>query len=166
VNVKSLLSWLATFVAALVVGGAGVLFVATLGLILIEWIAFPLALVVGGLLAALSAGWVGNWQADDGSRTRLASAIAVVEAAALALALVVLVSARLREALLGPLLGLVAFCSLLLAAIAAVATWGYRRPANRPLTGDLTLTLTLLAVATIGVPTVVLLAAFSGLGGA
>ena len=163
---KSLFAWFATFIAALVVGGIGLLLVATLGLIVVEWIAFPLALVVGALLAALSAGWVGTWLAGDGSRTRLVAVIAAVEAVGLALVLAVLVSAAFRDALLGPIIGIVVVCSLLLAATATVATWGYRRPAKPLPMGDLSLTLTLLVVAAVSVPAVVMLATVVGLGGA
>jgi hypothetical protein len=65
----TMLGRLATFLAALVGGGAGLLLVLPLGLVVVEWVVFPTALAVGALLAALAAGWVGTWTAGDGTRT-------------------------------------------------------------------------------------------------
>ena len=160
-----MLGWLATFLAALVGGGLGLVLILPLGLAGIEWVVFPLALAVGALLAALAAGWVGTWLAGDGTRTRLAPVVVVTEATGLALALVVLGSTALRGTLLGPVIGVAGVGSLVLATAASAATWAVRRPAAAP-GRDLTLTLALLALAVVGVPAVVALASLAGLTGA
>ena len=156
---------LATFLAALIAGGLGLLLVLPLGLVVIEWVIFPTALAVGALLGALGAGWVGTWMAGDGTRTRLGAAVAAAEAAGLALALVVLGSAALRGALLGPVIGIAGACSLALAIAASMATMIFRHPAGGP-QRDVALTLALLALAVVGVPAVVTLAGLAGLTGA
>jgi hypothetical protein len=160
-----MLRWLAVFLAALVGGGLGLVLILPLGLIVVEWVVFPTALAVGALLAALGAGWVGTWTAGDGTRTRLGPAVVAVEAVGLALALVVLGSASLRSALLGPVIGLAGVAGLILAVAASVATATLRRAAGGR-QRDLALTLALLALAAAGVPAVVALAGLAGLTGA
>jgi hypothetical protein len=157
--------WLATFLAGLLSGTLGLLLVLPLGLVVIEWVVFPLALAVGALLAALAAGWVGTWLARDGTRTRLAAVVVASEAAGLALALVVLGSPAFRQAILGPVIGIAIVSALLLAIVASTATMVYRRPRGEA-RRDLVLTLGLLALAVVGVPAVVALAGLAGLTGA
>jgi hypothetical protein len=161
----TLVRWLATFLAALLGGGTGLVLVLPLGLVVVEWVILPLAMAVGAVLAALAAGWVGTWTAGDGTRTRLAAVAGAVEAAGLVLVLAVLGLATLRAALLGPIAGIAALASLVLAMVAATATWACRRPAGAP-QRDLALTLALLALAAGGVPAGVALAALAGLAGA
>jgi hypothetical protein len=157
--------WLATFLAGLLGGGLGLLLVLPLGLVVIEWVIFPLALAVGALLAALAAGWVGTWLARDGTRTRLVAAVAASEAAGLVLALVVLGVPAFRQALLGPVIRITVVAALVLAIVASTATLTYRRPRGEA-RRDLALTLVLLALAVVGVPAVVALAGLAGLTGA
>ena len=157
--------WLATFLAGLLGGMLGLLLILPLGLVMIEWIVFPLAQAVGALLAGLAAGWVGTWLARDGTRTRLEAVVAATEVAGLVLALVVLGWPAFRQAILGPVIGIAMVSALTLAIVASTATVAYRRPraeAGR----DRALTLALLALALVGVPVVVVLAGRAGLTGA
>jgi len=157
--------WLATFLAGLLGGALGLLLVLPLGLVVIEWVVFPLALAVGALLAGLAAGWVGTWLAGDGTRTRLVVVVAASEVAGLALALVVLGVPAFRQVILGPVIGIAIVSALVLAIVASTATMVLRRP--RAESGrDLAVTLALLALALVGVPAVVILAGLAGLTGA
>jgi hypothetical protein len=117
------LRWLATVLAALLGASLGLLVVLPLGLVVIEWVIFPTALVVGALLAALAAGWFGTWSAGNGTRTRLGAVIATAEGVGLVLALLVLGSAAGRGALFGPVIGIAGVASLVLAITASTATW-------------------------------------------
>lgn len=156
---------LAIYLAGLIGAGLGLLLILPLGLVVVEWVVFPLALAVGALLAALAAGWVGTWLAGNGTRTRLAPVVAITEAVGLGLALIVLGSAALWTVLFGPVIGIAGVASLVLAIAAGTATGVWRRPATAP-HGDRAATLILILLAIVGAPIVVFLASLAGLTGA
>lgn len=160
-----LLYRLGTFVAAWVGSLIGLVLVLPLGLIVMEWLIFPLALVIAALLAALSAGWAGIYLANDQTQTRLVPVIGVTEVAGIGVALLFLLLVRLGMASFGPLVGPIALFSLVLTLTATMATWRFRAPQqNRG--GEVKLTVTLLVLAVVSVPVVVFLASLLGLAGA
>lgn len=136
-----------------------------LGLIVIEWLIFPLGLVIAAVLAALSAGWVGTYLAHDQTWTQLAPVIGVTVAVAVGVALLFLVFVRLGMTGFGPLIIPVVIFSLILALSASIATWRFRRP-QQDKRGDVRLTVALLVLAVASVPSVVFLASRLGLAGA
>jgi hypothetical protein len=156
--------WAGTALAALLGAGVGVFFVLPLGLIVVEYVIFPLALGVGAILASLAAGWTGNRLAADRSRTLLMRVVWTTELVALVLAVIFLANAALRLVLLGPVFYPGLFCAIALALTATIATGRFRTrhiPAN-----DGRLTLWLLVLAVVSVPVVIFLASLAGLAGA
>ncbi len=117
-----------TFIAAWCGGLVGLVLVLPLGLLVIEWLILPLALVIAALLAALCAGWVGTYRAKDATQTQLLPVIGITVATAAAIALLFLSLVWVGAAGFGPLILPVMMFSLLLALSAKVATWRYRRP--------------------------------------
>ncbi len=93
-----------TLVAAWLGSTIGLFLVLPLGLIVIEWLIFPLALAVAALLAALSAGWAATFLARDQTQTRLLPVIGVTEVAAVGIALLFLIMVKLGVAGFGPLI--------------------------------------------------------------
>jgi len=78
--------WLAVFVLALAVSVSGSLPVFALGLIVHEAVSNTLAILVQGLLAAISASWLADLFRVEGARSRLLSVVAATETAAAVLA--------------------------------------------------------------------------------
>jgi hypothetical protein len=150
--------------AALLGAAVGVFFVLPFGLIVVEYIIFPLSLAVAAVLASLAAGWVGNRLAADHTRTQLLPVVWATLAAAVVLAVLFLANAALRLVILGPVFypGLV--CALVLALAATIAAGRFR--GRQTAGGDIRLTLLLLVAAVAGVPLVVFLAWLAGLAGA
>lgn len=143
----------------------GLFLVLPLGLIVIEWLIFPLALVIAALLAALSAGWAGTYLASNQMQTRLVPVIGVTEIAGIGVALLFLLLVRLGLASFGPLIVPIALFSLVLTLTATIATWRFRGPQQNS-GRDAKLTVTLLVLAVVSVPVVVFLASLLGLAGA
>lgn len=154
-----------TFIAAWCGSLVELLLVLPLGLLVIEWLILPLALVIAALLAALCAGWVGTCRAKGATQTQLLPVIGVTVATAAALALLFLSLVWVGVASFGPLIIPVVMFSLLLALNATHATWRYRRP-TQDRRGAVKLTVTVLVLAVLSVPLVVMLAARFGLAGA
>jgi hypothetical protein len=158
------------FVAALAGSLLGVLAIFPLGLVASEFVVYPLAAAIGGLFAALAAGWAGTLLAADRSRTRLLQAVGAAEVtaavvAALLLAYLVLAGRLLPRVLaVAPILLAVA-CAMVLAAGATAAAWRYRT-ADRRLAGDVRLTIAVLVLAVAGVPAVLFVASLFDLTGA
>ena len=154
-----------TFLAGFVASVVGLFFVLPFGLIASEYVIFPLAMAVAGLLAAIAAGWTGNLMAGDGTRTHLYHTAAAVEVAAAAIATVVLIAAAVTGSLFGPWFYIALFCSVLRAIAAAAAVWRFRVPPN--MAGrEWARTGLLLAIAIAAVPVVIFLAWLAGLTGA
>jgi hypothetical protein len=156
--------WLGTALAALVGAGVGVFLVLPLGLIVVEYVIFPLALFVGAVLASLTASWVGNRLAPDATRTHLLRVLGVTLAAAAVLAVLFLANAALRLVLLGPVFYVGVFSTAALALTATLSTARFRSP--RAASSDARLTVMLLVLAVLSVPTVIFLAWLAGLTGA
>lgn len=143
----------------------GLVLVLPLGLIVAEWLIFPLALAITALLAALSAGWAGTFLADDQTQTHLLPVIGVTEAVAVGVTLIFLIMVRLGMASFGPLIVPAVIFSLILTLSASVATWCFRRP-KQSIGSEVKLTVTLLVLAVVSVPSVIFLASLFGLAGA
>lgn len=156
---------LGTLVAGWLGSLLGLVLVLPLGLIVVEWLIFPLALLIAALLAALSAGWAGTYLARDQTQTNLVPVIGITAALGVGLALLFLWLVRMGRANFGPLIVPVLIFSLILALSAAFATW-YSRTVQQHRGRALRLTVILLVLALISVPGIVFLAARFGLAGA
>lgn len=154
-----------TLIAAWVSSLIGLFLVLPLGLIVVEWLIFPLALVIAALLAALGAGWAGTYLARDQTQTLLLPVISTTVEMAAGLALFFLLSVWAGLTSFGPLVMPVLFLSLVLALSATFATWRFRGPQQNRRTA-VRLTATLLVLAVVGVPGVVFLASLLGLADA
>lgn len=155
---------LGAFLAALVGSALGLFLVLPLGLIATEWVIFPLALGVAALFAALAAGWAANWLAAGGPRTRLAQVVVATVVVAAVMAAILLATTAFRQALLGPVGYIGLFCALALALAATLATGRFRTPERA--SGEVLLTVGLLALAVLLVPGVLFVAWLAGLTGA
>lgn len=156
---------LTTLAAGWVGSLVGLILILPLGLIVLEWIIFPLALMIAAILAALGTGWAGTYLAHDETRTRLEPVVGSTVVVAVVLALLFLVLVSVGVASFGPLFVPALLFSAILALSASIATWRYRRPRQNS-AGDGRLTVALLVLATVSVPCVVFLAASFGLAGA
>jgi hypothetical protein len=159
-----LLFWGGTLLAALLASTLALLLLLPLGLIVVEYVAFPLALGVAALLAALAASWMANVLARDQTRTEILRVVVGVELLAAAVAALFLSEAG-REAILGPLAYVAGICALALAAGATVATARWRTTL-REKRADIRLTWGLLLLVAVSVPLVLAVAALLGLTGA
>ncbi len=156
---------LGTFVAGWLGSLLGLFLVLPLGLIVVEWLIFPLALVIAALLAALSAGWAGTYLARDQMQTNLIPVISITAVLGLGLALIFLWLVRVGFASFGPLLTPIALLSLMLSLSATLATWHFRT-SQQARGNAIKLTIILLLLAIISVPSIVFLASSFGLAGA
>lgn len=116
-------TWLAAWLGSLI----GLFLVLPLGLIVIEWMVFPLALIIAAVLAGLSAGWTGTLLARDQTQTQLLPVIGCTILTGIGLAAIFLVLVQVGIANFGPLLVPIAIFSLILSLSAAVATWRLRQ---------------------------------------
>lgn len=137
------------FIAAVVGGMIGALPVATLGLMVPAYVILPLALLAGGLLSGISAGWAANVLAPDRTRSILlpiagvsATAGAVVAVAGIVLS--VAGAGRVFPNLFSALL----LSMAIIATGASFAAWHFRRIDGR-LTRDLLITIGLLGAAAV-----------------
>jgi hypothetical protein len=158
------LAWLGILVAALVISITSLFLLLPLGLIVVEFINFPLALGVTALLAAIVASWAGNFLARDQTRTNILRVVGVTEIVAAVITLVFLIGS-IRDALLGPLI-YIGLISALVLALSATAATSFFRITAQDSKGEIRLTLGLLALAIISIPLVIGLASLFGLTGA
>jgi hypothetical protein len=91
--------------------------------------------------------------------------IGVTEVVGIGMALIFLIMVRLGLASFGPLIVPAVIFSLILALSASVATWRFRR-SKQSLSSEVKLTVMLLVLAVVSVPSVVFLASLFGLAGA
>jgi hypothetical protein len=160
-----LLFRLGTLVAAWLGSIIGLILVLPLGLIVAEWIIFPLALAIAALLAALGASWTGTFLTQDQTETRLLPVIEVTEIVGIGMALIFLLMVRLGVTGFGPLIVPAVIFSLILTLSASAATWQFRSP-KQGTGSEVKLTVMLLVLAVVSVPSVVFLASLFGLAGA
>lgn len=137
------------FIAALVGGMIVALPVAVLGLVVPEYVTQPLALIAGGLVSGISAGWAANLLAPDRTRSILLPIAEVSVATGGVIAAAGMVFSMIG---LWPVFPNV-FSALLLSMIiisisASVAAWHFRSIVGR-LTRDILTTLGLLGVAAV-----------------
>ena len=157
--------WLGTLLAAWIGSSIGLFLILPLGLIVMEFISFPMALGFAALLAESSASWAGTRLATDQTQTRLLAGVGVAEITAVAIVLLFLTNASLRERIQGPWIGIGALCSFMLAFSASMATWHFRE-SRQGARGQGRLALILLGLAVLLVPIVIWVASRFGLTGA
>lgn len=159
-------SWLAIFMAALAGSLVGVFVILPLGLIVAEMVVYPLALSIAGLLAALSATWVDRRLARDAGQARLWPTVGLTEAcASLLIAASIFTASRARMTIWEPVAAPATFSSVVLAITATVAAYHCRGFVQSP-QEDKRITIGLVVLAVLAVPTVVIAAALAGLAGA
>lgn len=138
------------FIAALAGGMIGAMPVGTLGLVVPFYVIMPLALIVGGLVSGISAGWAANLLAPDRTRSILLPIVGVSVAAAPVAVVIagigLFVSRVLRVST--NLFSILLLSMAILAASASVAAWRFRRTNGR-LKRDLLITLGLLGAAPV-----------------
>ncbi len=131
-------------IAALVGGMAGALPVATLGLVVPEYVTVPLSLIAGALVAGISAGWAANLLAPDRTRSMLPAIAGISVAAGAVVAVAGLGLSAAGASLVFPNRFSMLLLSMAVIAIGvSFATWHFRRIDGR-LTRDLLTTLGLL----------------------
>ncbi len=137
------------FIAALVGGMVGALPVAILGLVVPEYVTLPLALIVGGLVSGISAGWAANVLAPDRTRSILLP-IAGVSVAAGAVVAVASIGLSMGGAwrVFPNLFSSLLLATAIIATGASFAAWHFRRIDGR-LGKDLLITLGLLGIAIV-----------------
>ena len=155
---------IASFVAALIGGLIGLMLLLPLGLILPEFLVFPLAHGVAGAIAALCAGWTATLMSRDGTPTRLAPVMVAVVCTSVLLA-IVLVGAGSVRSLLGPLI-IPAVISAILTAVVAAGVASHYRSRTATASAERRLTLAAVGVIIVLVPAVVFAASVLGLAGA
>jgi hypothetical protein len=160
----SITSMAGTLIAALAGSVVGIFFVLPLGLVVSEFVIFPLAVGVAAILSSLAAGWTANALSRDGTRTHLAQVVLTTEAVAALLAVLFLANAALRLVLLGPIIYVALFCVAALAIASTISTGRLRSEQRNGRDG--LLTLGLMAVAILSIPATIFLAWLAGATGA
>jgi hypothetical protein len=153
-----LLVWLPTQIVSL--AAATLLF--TLGLILIEFLLYPLALGISALLAGLTAVWASNRVVHDGLQATAEAVVLRCEAAAIVLSLILIAASASGRAAAPPILA----SSAAAVVLAIMATYGaitQRFPAQANQRRRILLWLLL---ALIAIPAVIFFAAQFGWAGA
>jgi hypothetical protein len=120
--------------AAFVGGMFGALSVFPLGLVVHEFVIWPLTLIIGALFAAILAAWIGTLLAPDQMRSRLLAIVGAAEAIAVVVALVYLLALPLWSVLpwiFSARIYSLGLCMLIVALSASWATGRYRSSRGR-----------------------------------
>ncbi|MCA9997106.1 MAG: hypothetical protein KDE56_15215 [Anaerolineales bacterium] len=135
-----------------------------LGLILIEFLLYPLALGIGGLLAALLASWLANRLVDDGKYTAplAITAVSLLVAIIWAIALLLINVGRIIN--LPPVFYSLSAATIL--AITATVTSNRLRRIQQPRPHETRRLLRWLLIAFVAIPVIIYLASLVGLAGA
>jgi small-conductance mechanosensitive channel len=136
----------------------------TLGLVLIEFLLYPLALGVSALLTGLTAVWLGNKLIHDGLQTPVEAVVKWCEGTAVLLSLILIASKVLNLGYVRPIV----ISSLAAAILALTAVYSVRQhrsalPKERSMTRQ---AVTWLIVALLAIPLVIFLASIFGWAGA
>jgi hypothetical protein len=158
----SFFTWLLVWLPTQIVSLAAATFLFTLGLILIEFLLYPLALGISALLAGVTAVWASDRVVRDGLQASAEAVVLRCEAAAAVLSLILIaVSASGRAA--GPVILASSASAVVLAVVATYGAITQRVPAQGSQRRRILLWL-LLAV--IAIPMVIFIAAQFGWAGA
>ena len=157
--------------AALLGGNVGGMLILPFGLVLVEFVVFPLTFCIAGIFAAIDAGWAGHLLVPGRSRLLpILGASEVAAAAVSVLLLAVLALVRPQSPAEAPALFLPSPVVLLgigvvfIALSAGWAAWRCRSPESRP-GRDAAITLGLLALAVLLVVATLFVAGLFGLAG-
>ncbi len=152
--------WLLTFAVSLVF----VTLLFTLGLILIEFLLYPLALGIGALLTGLMAVWAGNRLVNDGLQSPVEAVVLRSVGTAVILALL-LIAVQALDLLSIPVIYFSVVTGLVLSIVAAYSASQLRQPpVSDP--GQTRRVVTWLVVALAAIPIVIFLASLVGWAGA
>jgi hypothetical protein len=164
------LRWSALFIATLAVSIAGSIPVFTLGLVVHEAVSNSLAILVTGLLAAISSSWLSNLFRIGGAWSRLLRIVATLEIAAAILAVAHLLKtisplAPILRQIFPANIFLLITWGVLLSIVACFAAWRFRRPTLN-LKRDVIISFILLGLAAAVIVATMAIASFFGLTGA
>lgn len=155
-----LLVWLLTQLVALVV----ITFLLALGLILIEFLVYPLALGIGALLASLTAVFAANLLVNDGLQTPVNPVVGRTEVTAVVLA-ILLIAAAGTNLLRAPLVYASVITAAIITFVAVYTAWRFRAP-PMPDPGRRRRVLIWLLLALAAPPLVIFIASLFGWAGA
>ncbi len=150
-------------VVALLGGNFGGVLVVPFGLVVVEFVIFPLAFAVGALFAAIGAGWVGNLLASGGSRFLPIVAVSEITSTVVAVALLVLMATTPPGTLPAPFF-VVALGMIPIALGASWAAWRFRSPEHH-MGRDAAITLGLVGLAVLLFVATLFVAGLLGLTG-
>ncbi len=163
---------LGTLIVALLGGNTGGMLVFPFGLVVAEFIIWPLAFVIGAIFAAIGAGWAGNLLAPGRSRLLPIVGVSVATAAVMTVAVLILMSNYLptpgfvaEQAGIAPgRLADVVMGMVFIALGASWAAWRFRSP-EPDLARDAALTLGLVGLAILVFVATLFVAGLFGLTG-
>ncbi len=155
-----LLIWLLTQVISLF----SITLLFSLGLILIEFLLYPLALAIGALLTALTAVWLSNRLVRDDLETPVNEVVLRCEGTAVILALI-LIAGYLANLLPAPAIIISSAAATVLAVAAVVFSQQLRQPPMTDMHRTRRIIIWLL-VAFVSIPVVIFLASLVGWAGA
>ncbi len=167
---KEILRWPVVFILTLAVSAVAAVPVFSLGLIVHEAVSNILTILVTGLLAALAASWLTNLFRIGSAWSRLLSIVAICEIAAAVLAIVYMgitlsPAAPVLRSLFPVNMLLLVTWGAFLSAVACLAAWRLRRPAQN-LKRDAVISLVLLGLTVAVIVAAIAIASLFGLTGA
>ena len=160
----SIVTWLIVWLATLLVSLFSLTFLFSLGLILIEYLVFPLALGIGALLAGLTAAGFSNLLVRDDLYTPVEVVVKRCEGMALALVLI-LIAAAVFGVLRGPFIVTVVLVAIILSVVATFSALKIRLP-GKPDGRRWRKVILWLLIAAAAIPVVIYLASLFGWAGA
>lgn len=158
------LRWSIVGLLTVIVSLASSTFLFAFGLILIEFLLFPMALGIAALFTALTASWSSNWLIADGQHTPPQPVVVACEGLAAALAVLLIILWAAGALNVAPIY-VSTPAALLLAATALVMGKSNRSP--QPATGrEKRQSLVWIAVSILAVPLIIYIASLFGWAGA
>jgi hypothetical protein len=157
-------TWLLVWLPTQIVSLAATIFLFTLGLILIEFLLYPLALGISALLSGLTAAWASNRLVKDGLQTSMEAVVPRCELAAVILSLILIAASATGFTAIPPILTASA-AAFVMALVAVYSAMRLRRP-PLPGTNSQRRALVWLAIALISIPVVIFIASLFGWAGA
>lgn len=158
------LTWLLIWIFTLIVSLISVTLLFTLGLILIEFLLYPLALGVSALLTGLAAVWLSNRLVKDSLQTPVEAVVVRCEGTAVVLSLILITIAALGL-LPAPLILVSSTAAVVLAVVATYSAQQHRQPAATS-PHQTRRVIVWLLLAFIAIPVVIYLASLFGWAGA
>ena len=159
-----ILIWLLIWILTLLVSGFAATLLFALGLILIEFLLYPLALGISALLTGLTAVWLSNKLIHDGLQTPVAAVVRWCEGTAVLLALLLILGNALGW-LPNPPIFVSSGAAFILTVVAAYAANHLRQaaPVEQPSTRRIA---AWLIIAFLAIPLVIFVASLFGWAGA